>query len=376
MTTIPTSFYIFASSLIMMVLGMAPLINASNPPVEALVNQATIQEYEQSGNYIAALKIARDRYQELLQLGSTQQAADFSKIVNRLEGEFLTLGSSRLLFDENYQPRLKLLQLLELVGMEPLNTSEKSILQINNWAQKNLLRQGERWDEQTNRFEELKPKIQPLLSELGFIDTALPHFREYQGALVHGALLPRVRLRLHYLVEQWKQGVRFSHLYFLSGERPLETQKENKTAFLQDESSPLKIRKDWPEPVEFPKTECEMMQLVWDQSDIPEAMRKEVEVYFINAPMKKDPRSDKLFRPTTDDTVEYWLKAAPPYGRYLAITNAPYTNRQDFVVRSLAPKEYSFDTVGSGVNEQEKMAIVLDELARFIFQAKQASERP
>jgi len=326
---------------------------------------------EQTGDYGTALKIARDDYEKSLKLGLTLEAANFLKSVNHLEGELLALGSSRLLFDENYQPRAKLLKILELAGMEPLNKSEKAVLQINSWAQKNLLRQGERWQEQTSTFEALKLQIEPLLSELGFIEASSPHFTEYQGAILHGALLPRVRLRLHYLVEQWKQGVRFSHLYFLSGERPLEVQKENEDLFIQDKDSPLKIRPDWTPPIQFPKTECEMMQLVWDQSEIPELMRKEVQVYFINAPMKNNPKSDKLLRPTTDDTVKYWLKTTPLYGRYLAITNAPYTNRQDLIVRSLAPREYGFDTIGSGANKHEKVAIFLDELARLIFQTKQ-----
>lgn len=110
------------------------------------------------------------------------------------------------LFDQNYRPKAKLLKLLELAGMPQLET----ISQINEWAQNNLLRRGERWQEQTKRFEELKPKIKTLLSELGFLDQVPAHFTEYQGAIVHGGLLPRIRIRLQYLVEQWKQGVRFS----------------------------------------------------------------------------------------------------------------------------------------------------------------------
>ena len=370
--------FIFAGGIIITLLGMGSLY-AGNQVTETKeyirVSQNAIQQYEQAGDYPTALRIARNGYEESQKLGLTREAASFSESVERLEGDLLALGSSRLLFDENYQPRAKFLKLLELVGMEPLNKSEKAVLQINSWAQKNLLRQGERWEEQTSKYEALKSKIKPLLSELGFIDASSPHFNEYQGAIVHGALLPGVRLRLHYLVEQWKQGVRFSHLYFLSGERPLEAQRENKNLFMQDKNSPLKIRKDWSTPIQFPKTECEMMQLVWDQSEIPEVMRKEVQFHFINAPMKKDPKSEKLQRPTTDDTVEYWLKTKPLYGRYLAITNAPYTNRQDLVVRALTPRDYGFDTIGSGASEQEKVAIFLDELARFVFQTKQLSEK-
>jgi hypothetical protein len=369
--------FIFTGSLMITLLGMT-FLYAGNQPAKVQqyisASQNTIQQYEQAGDYAKALKIARKSYDESLKLGLVQEAAVFSQLVERLEEEFLTFGYSRLLFDENYRPRIKLLQLLELVGMEPLNKSENSILQINGWAQKNLLRQGERWDQQTNQFEKLKQNIKPLLSELGFIDASLPHFSEYQGAIVLGALLPTVRIRLHYLVEQWKKGVKFSHLYFLGSERPLEAKQENREAFVQDGNSPLKIRQGWLEPAEFPITECEMLRLVWEQSEIPEAMRDKVNIHFINAPMKKDSKSNKLLRPTTDDTVVYWLKAEPPIGRYLVITNEPYVNRQDIVLRSIAA-DYGFDTVGFGANEHEEVAIFLDELARFIFQTKQTSEK-
>ncbi len=333
-------------------------------------NQIAIQQYEESGDYAAALSIARNSYGESLKLGLLEDAKIFYKMKERLEKELTTLGFSRLLFDGNYHPRIKLLELLKILGMENLNKFEKEIIQINHWAQTNLLRQGERWQEQTTRFEELKPKLKPLLIELRFVDSMPPHFQEYQGAIVHGALLSRVRLRLHYLIEQWKQGIRFSTLYFLSGERPLEPQEKNKESFIQDDDSPLKIRKGW-HFSEVPKTECEMIQLVWNQSEIPSDMREEVEVHFINAPMKEDIKSGKLMRPTTEDTVKAWLKTEPIPGRYLAVTNAPYINRQDIVMRAIAPDEYGFDTVGSSASEQEKMAIFLDELARYIFQMNQ-----
>jgi hypothetical protein len=171
-------------------------------------------------------------------------------------------------------------------------------------------------------------------------------------------------------------GTKFTHLYFLTGERPLDPILEDEKALTSDEGSLLKIRKDWAPPTEFPKTESEMIQLVWMQSNIPEDMRSQVTVHFINAPMKKDLKTGKLLRPTTDDTVELWLKNSPPLGRYLAVTNAPYTTRQDVVTRTLVSSEYGFDTIGAAdPDNQEKMAIYLDELARLIFQTKQFFEK-
>ena len=332
-----------------------------------------IHYYEQSGNYAHALKAARTLYEQSLQMGLHQETATLSETIAKLENSLLNLGSSMLLFDEYHQPRVKLLQLLKLVGMETSCASKYTLTQINDWAQKYLLRKGERWEQQTTRFEGLKPQIMPLLKELGFVEPTNPHFNTYQGAVIHGALLPRVRLRIHYLIQQWNKGIRFTHLYFLSGARPLEPQYENKTTLMHDNGSLLTIRNEWQEPVELPKTECEMMQLVWEQSEVPEEMRSQLQVYFINAPMKKDLINKKLLRPNTDDTVEEWLKTSPPYGPYLAVTNAPYINRQDLVIRILSPNEYTFDTVGPGAGEQEKMIIFLDELARLIFQIKELS---
>ncbi len=335
--------------------------------------QNAVQQYEQSGNYAKALETARSGYEESVKL-KLSEAASFSKSINRLEQKLLSLGCSRLLFDENDQPRAKLLQLLEVLGMESLNKTEKPILQINRWAQKNLLRRGvERWQQGISMFEPLKQKIKPLLCELGFLDTSSAHFDEYQGAIVHGALLSTVRLRLRYLVEQWKQGVRFKHLYFLSGERPLE-EREIQALAGHSENVYLKIRSDWSMPSVLPKTEREMMQVVWEQSEIPETMLKEVQVCFINASMKRDSKNENPQRPTTEDTVKYWLQEKPPYGRYLAITNAPYINRQDLVIRLLAPNGYGFDTIGPKAGEQEKLANFLDELAQYIFQLIQLNK--
>lgn len=270
-------------------------------------------------------------------------------------------------FDEHGQPSAKLLKLLELVGLPPLNPSEKALPQINQWAQKNLLRQSERWDTQSDQFEALRPSLFPLLQDLGFVEASSAHFNHYQGAIVHGGSLSRMHLRLSYLIQQWKGGVRFKHVYFLAGERPLDEQKENMNALMQ--ALPFLTHEEQITIAHaFPQAETEMLQLLWFRSDVPEEMREYVKAIFINAPMKKDLKSEKLLRPTTDDTVIYWLRLKPVFGRYLAITSAPFAPRQDLVIRTLSPKEYTFDTIGPKANDHETMAVFLDELARYIYQ--------
>ena len=231
-------------------------------------------------------------------------------------------GCSRAfqLFDENLKPKAELVNLLNILGKKD---KDNSIKKINEWSQQNLLRVGERWDVQTNKFDKLKDEIMPLLKNLGFVNEVCPHFQEYKGAIVHGAALPVVLRRFRYLVELWKKGVCFSDIYFLSGNRDLTEKEKN---ILKSEGHCEDIA-----------TEAEMVKYVWQAENIPEA--------------------------TT------WFGMHPPKGRYLAVSNAPYINRQDLVMR--ANKNYDFDTVGPQAPEMEAVAIFLDEVARCVFQTMQ-----
>lgn len=303
-----------------------------------------------------------------LSLASVLQAAYSSAVAIQRVQE-----SSHSLFDQNYQPTQPLLDVLTLVGMEEAQHSRPSIFAIHSWAQKNLLRQGERWEKQTDRFESLAPQLLPLLDQLGLIQEVRPPANIYKGALVHGASLPRVRHRIYELVEQWKRGVRFHHLYLLGGERPLEPLYEDEEALLSDTTSPLTVDKNWNRPATLPKTESEMMRFVWEQADIPQDMRQQLQLHVINAPMKTTPHA--LARPTTRDTIDYWLQSSPLQGAYLAVTHAPYILRQDLVMQKLLPEEYTVDTLGPAASPHEKMVIILDELARAISEVTEIAEK-
>lgn len=299
--------------------------------------------YEESGNFERALEL------------TPKQDSD---AVVRLDDKLLRLGKKERLFDAQGRPRIKLLELLKLLGMpEQFNSCE----QINQWAQAHLLRHGERWDQQQD-FEFLRFELAPLLAELGFLDAPAPHFDTYQGALVYGALLLSIRRSIHYLVEQWKQGVRFSQLYFLCGERTLREVENIQQLYLEGEQlSPVK---KGPPLSAFPTTECEVARLIWEMTEVPEEMR-DLPVSFVNGAKQPDSA-----RATRNETVKAWLELAPEEGTYLAIAHAPYHHRQDLVVRELAPT-YQFETVGYKASENMELALILDEVARAIFQINQ-----
>lgn len=350
---------LFIAHLVIGVLGIGALHGcyetAKKEQCLALIDQKISE-----GKYSVALQIARICLAQ-------SNLTSFVPIVNATEMDLLSHGFTRQLFNSDGTPRHKVYQILLLAGMD---SDYKNLDQINTWAQGNLLRTKERWDAQTKKFDHLA--LKPLFKELGLLDGVAPHFKEYDGAILHGALLPRVRLRLQYLVEQWKAGVRFQKLFFFGGERPLDPEQESRQKLLDDP----KKRVNFVAPPELPKTEREMEEWVWEQSDIPEEMRKSVTVVFINAPMKVDPRTgEKTVRPSTADTVATWLKSNPQLGKYLAVSNAPYIFRQDLELRLLSPNDFKFDTVGSEASQNKQNAILLDELARLIFTLKQAKDK-
>lgn len=269
------------------------------------------------------------------------------------------------LFDCQNLPTPALVQLMTLLGMEE---EPKNLSTINAWAQSHLLRKGERWDPQTHQFEHLAPQITPLLAQLGFMKAVDPSLQTYEGALFYGSLLSSTRVYLHYMVEQWNKGVRFKNLYILSGARPLEPSLESREALLSDDNSPLKIRSNWIAPTMLPQTESEMMIFVWEQAELPQEMRNQVQLHVIDAPMKLDSQTGKLTRPTRDDTLKLWVQSAPTPGHYLAVSRAPYIVRQAITAEVVVPKEYIIDTVGPAIRPQTKMIIILDELARAIFE--------
>lgn len=278
-----------------------------------------IAQLKDEGNYSYALTISRLGYQYFSKMGCIEEANEYLLLSKLLEKDVLNLGFSRLMFDEHFAPRQKLIKLLEVLGMD----NPEKFEQINAWAQENLKRPDntERWELQSSRFEVLKDKTIKTLEDFGFIHGVTPHFENYTGAIVHGALLKRVILRVDYLIDQWKVA-KFDRVYLLGGLRPLTKEEETE------------IQQKFNDVVEIPKTEIEMMKLVWEKAKTPKDMKEHLKdhVFFVSADMQKDPKdSTRLVRPNTDDTIKAWLKSNPIQGRYLVISNAPYIARQDLV---------------------------------------------
>lgn len=249
------------------------------------------------------------------------------------------------------------LKLLELTGIDHDGTLPDIVEKTQvHWIRKPGT---ERWDIQDQPVPNAD-QIHQLLSKLGLNATIKPVAQSYEYALLLGALFSTMVIRMQHLVDLWNKGVRFNRVVLLGGARPANQQQgESKEAVERFAKKLID---------QAPQTETDLLKLAYEYTSMPEAMRA-IPVQIIDVPML--PKGDgTMRRPTTGDTVEYWLKTDPTPGRVLAISNQPYVNYQESVLRTLLPVEYPVDAVGAASSEDTKLGVLLDTLARILYQEK------
>lgn len=235
--------------------------------------------------------------------------------------------------------------IFKLLG-HPVDSLEKA----NEWAQKNLLRIGERWDHQVetdirNKIQNKKEILIENLKGLGFIDEIKPKEKKYTYAFVMGALKMRVEQRLDYLADLIKDGCNFEILVLLGGERELRD--------IEKVDLPIEV-----------KTEADMMVYLLKNH----ALLKDRNFIVVNAPMvKKD--DGFIVRPNTDDTIVYFTKLAPKDGNCLVISNNPYIVRQTKVTERLLDQSlFPVDGAGSMISNCCNILMIIDEFARALYE--------
>lgn len=229
----------------------------------------------------------------------------------------------------------------------------ETLAEANDFAQKNLLRKGERWDKQDETDVQKRIRTnEALLTEdlrnIGMIDEILPQRKTYTYALLMGALKSRVAMRLDHLQKLMKQGYVFDTIVLLGGERQLKDDEKN--------GLPVTVT-----------TEAEMMEFLCKQ----EPFLKEKHLLVVNAPMIKN-LDGSVTRPTTDSTLVHFSTIAPKDGSCLVISNSPYTIRQTKVAqRILDQSRFPIDGAGSSLQKSSfDVVIAMDEFARTLYEEK------
>lgn len=206
----------------------------------------------------------------------------------------------------------------------------------------------ERWemkaleDPYTSRFVLMWAK------ENGFFDVWRPSSTFYDKAVILGATTGVMQTRLNYLKELWMGGTRFDEVVWLTGSRLLDHRVDGL--------------------IQRCNTECEAAQIIWNETELPEEMRK-LPVVFVTAPVKDE--NGILKRPNTGDTIVAWLEKCPKSCVSLFVSNQPFCGYQFSVVNTYLPSDFTFDLVGPGVtyeNTSIAAASLLDSVARWVYQ--------
>lgn len=227
----------------------------------------------------------------------------------------------------------------------------------------------ERW-EFAVRPDENPRKTYALFSNLLMTQSIWSQHCEYEYGIVLGSSVQVMRQCFWFLKQAWDEGVRFKQLVVLAGDRPLAADLENEAILTDPSYSPFPFRADWKPPATIPKNEIEAAKLIFDQLALPKEWRS-MPLLFVDTPRPPNAR-----RPNTSQTFVYWLQTAHPSpGSCLIISRQPFVGRQDAVAHNYLPSCFSTETIGQGfslddyLKEPRGLAILLDELARWIYEA-------
>lgn len=218
-------------------------------------------------------------------------------------------------------------------------------------TQKRWLRKPnqERWE-----ISELSPDQKEIVlnwaTEQGLFAPWNPLYKTYDKAFILGATTSRMQLRLDHLIQLWNQGMRFSEIVWLTGDRPLDPRVDGLLGRCNNES--------------------EAARILWQETPLPEDMRH-LPVSFIAVPMKV--QDALLKRPSTEDTLIAWLETSPKPCRALFVSDQPFCGYQFSVIKATLPSAFQFDVVGPGADPTSHpaaAAITLDCIARWIYQER------
>lgn len=216
----------------------------------------------------------------------------------------------------------------------------------------------ERWDLPALDIpERIEHKVFELLAQIGLTEPTAPGRKQYDYALLLGATVPGMKQRLDYLVDCWNQGVRFRHLIYLVGQRPLNPEIDYPQLLISQLQQSDNNKLD---PYPFTETEAAIMlhQLV----PMPVAMRA-VPVEFIDTP--RNWRNGFWHRPNTRDTLRHWAKIDPLPGTALVLSDQPHGMYQKEVVRQELT-DFTIDLAAGPADPATTLPVYLDALALWL----------
>jgi len=199
-----------------------------------------------------------------------------------------------------------------------------------------------------------------LLEQLHVLDTIRPAAKPefgYDGVLFLGAHLVVARRRLEALCSAFACGYEFSKVYLLGSTRPLfNNESENKRLMLTQGG--VRFKKQWRRTRAFPTTEIEMLEFVFEQSDIPASW----EIVSVCP----DTRANRPA--TTEDTLRAWRDRYGSPGDYLIASSQSAIWYQYLVAHRTLGDSYNLFLCGSPASPTDSIARHRDNIAKLFYE--------
>lgn len=254
---------------------------------------------------------------------------------------------SFLLFDKDNHPTEAFAAFLHDVQMpgEDLPSID-SALQARFFQKKPDGSPRERWELKEVEVNCPQDRIRQHLATCGFLNATQPSQQSYTRAVWPGALVVRAAVRLSDTVNAWNSGVRWEETVVFGGKRPLQPDKEGYEAcckavgiephaYFDGFDREDEVLREVLAPSLYLwhkmklETEIDMMRWLWGQANMPRDMH-ELPVTFVDAPMKPPMKEGgPPVRPSTEDTVQEWLRSNPKPGSMLLSSGSPYGMAQE-----------------------------------------------
>jgi hypothetical protein len=212
-------------------------------------------------------------------------------------------------------------------------------------TQKQWLRKPnqERW-EMSELSSDQRAFVLNWAKEQGFYAPCKPQDNtSYDKAFVLGATTSAMKVRLSFLADLWKEGIRFHEIIWLTSDRPLDSRVD--------------------QYLDRCATESQAARCLWEEAALPEEM-KTLSVTFIAAPMKPEGR------PNRADTLAAWLKSDPQPSKLLFISNQPFCGYEFSTIKKHLPDTFDFELAGPGADPARHpaaAALILDTIARELY---------
>ena len=226
----------------------------------------------------------------------------------------------------------------------------------------------ERWEMPDIKLDfQKQQKVMAHLHKIGLVDELKPASQHFEYALLLGATVPRMEIRLNQLVKLWHEGVRFNQIVFLVGQRPLTAGIDQVDSLIDrviGKNAPEKARKN-----ARPQTETEGARLVFTMTRMPDEMRR-LPVIYIDTPRYW--QDTYWQRANTRDTLERWLQeykapnGKPAGGKALVVSDQPHALYQHEVVRQALPETFTTEITGGVAGSETRTVIFLDALALWL----------